>query len=88
MKDRLIRYTLHSKERDGSEWTSVTLEAADMREVTRAVLAGWLCGIPRWAENEDGFRLYGIGADGTTMAEAKSFVLHTARTRGPRMASW
>lgn len=60
-----IRYTLHQWLPDGTRWISPeTFTAADVRHVRQAVIAGFLAGQPRWAEDETGAVIYGLDARG------------------------
>jgi hypothetical protein len=60
-----IRYTLHQNLRNGSVWRSPDVfEAASIHHVKQAVVAGFITGEPRWAEDGNGKRLFGLDANG------------------------
>lgn len=61
----MIRYTLHQWCKDGERWTSPETFTADtIAHVRQAVIAGYLAGEPRWAEDEQGAVIYGLDARG------------------------
>lgn len=59
-----IRYTLVQVQKDGSVWRSIVLEKPTLHHVKCEVLAGFLFGEPRHAEDEQGRVLCGLDAKG------------------------
>ena len=61
----MIRYTLHQWCRDGERWISPeSFLAEGLVQVRQAVIAGYLHGEPRWAEDETGAVIFGLDARG------------------------
>ena len=61
----MIRYTLHQWCRGASEaWVSEPFTADTIAHVRQAVIAGYIGGEPRWAEDEHGAVIYGLDARG------------------------
>lgn len=67
-----IVYRIRQARRGGEIWTSPeTFTAKDILEVRQAVVAGFLRGEPRWAENLQGETLFGLDKDGTPQLKAE-----------------
>ncbi len=59
-----IRYTLVQVQKDGSVWRSTLFESPTLHHVKRSVIAGFISGEPRRAEDEQGNVLCGLDAKG------------------------
>lgn len=59
-----IRYTLVQVQKGGTVWRSIAFEAPTLHHVKQAVIAGFLSGEPRRAEDEQGNVLCGLDAKG------------------------
>lgn len=64
-----VRYTLCQDTPDG-RWLSSEVFEGEMYQVRQAVVAGFLGGQPRWAEDESGRFLYGLDQHGREMKAA------------------
>jgi hypothetical protein len=62
----MIAYRFHSLEADGP-WISPPFPPANERHIMQGVIAGYIMGRPRWAEDLSGKFLYGLDAKGKQM---------------------
>lgn len=67
-----MKYVLKQILEDGNLWVSSEVFEGEPRAIRQAVIAGWLHGQPRWAEDERGGFLYGLDNRGNEIRLAPS----------------
>lgn len=76
-------YRFHSIEADGP-WASPPFPAADRRHIIQGVVAGFIMGRPRWAEDLEGNFIYGLDAKGKETKAAPAYTPKAVpKRRGP-----